>query len=65
MLLLSLTDNLQIWESPDPPGVQIQTVTASHGNENTLVVERKVQSIASDGSIVNRAEQIKYGDNQN
>ena len=33
-------------------------------NQSTVFLERKVQSIASDGSIVNRAEQIKYSDSQ-
>ena len=33
-------------------------------NQSTVLLERKVQSIAFDGSIVNHAEQIKYSDNQ-
>ena len=33
-------------------------------NQSTVLVERKILSIASDGSIVNRAEHIKYRDKQ-
>ena len=44
--------------------MRIAPVPLPQQNQSTVFFERKVQSIASDGSTVNRAEQIKCSDSQ-